>query len=88
MTGTWHVIAWRRQALAAVSHADQSWIIASIVSRRTGRRSHLACGTGLHRIRTVPAQGRYACVGVCGLYLAFCAVWAGARTASRRRCGY
>jgi hypothetical protein len=48
MTGTWHVIAWRRQALAAVSHADQSWIIASIVSRRTGRCSDLVCG--LHRI--------------------------------------
>jgi hypothetical protein len=56
MTGTWHMIAWRRQALAGVSHADQSWIIASIVSRRTGRCSHLVCGTGAHRIRTALAR--------------------------------
>jgi hypothetical protein len=40
-----------RQELAAVSRADQSRIIASIVSRRpeeTG--SYLTCGTGMHQI--------------------------------------
>ena len=42
----------RRQELLAVSHADQSGIIASILSRRPeGMWSHLACGTGMHRIR-------------------------------------
>jgi hypothetical protein len=54
MTGTWHVVpdGARHQALLAVSHADQSWIIASILSRRPEEiRSHLACGTGMHRIR-------------------------------------
>jgi hypothetical protein len=40
-----------RQELAAVSRADQSWIIASIVSRRPEEMwSYLACGTGMHLI--------------------------------------
>jgi len=34
MTGTWHAAAGRRQALRAVSHADQSGITASTLSRR------------------------------------------------------
>jgi hypothetical protein len=45
------------------------------------------CSTGAHHIRTGPKLGRDACVGVCGLYLAFCAVWAGARTAGLRMRG-
>jgi hypothetical protein len=55
MTGTCHVAAWLpgcRQELAAVSRADQSWIIASIVSRRPEETwSYLTCGTGMHRLR-------------------------------------
>jgi len=41
---------------------SQSWIVASMVSRRAALpvRSHLVCGTGGHHIRTVSAQGRYA----------------------------
>jgi hypothetical protein len=39
-----------RQELAAVSRADQSWIIASILSRRPEETwSYLACGTGIHK---------------------------------------
>jgi hypothetical protein len=46
----------RRQELPAASHADQSRIIASILSRRPeGMWSHLACGTGIPRIRAAPA---------------------------------
>ena len=41
----------RRPELLAVSHAGQSWIIASILSRRPQEMwSHLAYGTGMHRI--------------------------------------
>ena len=40
-----------RRELLAVSQRGQSWIIASILSRRPeGMLSHLACGTGTHRI--------------------------------------
>jgi hypothetical protein len=39
----------------------QSLTVASIVSRRAGRCSDLACGTGVHYIRTVPLVGRGAC---------------------------
>jgi hypothetical protein len=61
--------------MLAVSHPDQSPIVASIVSRRGGQAiSPLICGTGMHRIRTVPAQGRDArsrragfTWGLCGL---------------------
>jgi hypothetical protein len=49
--GTWLPDGAGRQALPAVSHADQSWIIASIASRwPTEVRSYSACGAGIHRI--------------------------------------
>ena len=52
MTGTCHLVAGRRQALAAVSHADQSWIIASIASRRPEDMwSHVTRDTGETRNR-------------------------------------
>ena len=61
MAGTPHVPAWRRQEILAVSHTDQSWILAWIVSRRPEQMwSHLACGTGDHHIRPVPPVGRCA----------------------------
>jgi hypothetical protein len=42
----------RRQELPAVSSADQSWIIASVLSRRPEEmRSHLARKPGMHSIR-------------------------------------
>jgi len=52
--------------------------VASMVSRRAGQAvSELACGTGVHRIRTVPAQGRDPSAAVFGLYLGFFAVCRG-----------
>jgi hypothetical protein len=60
----------------SVTTPGYSLIVASIVRRRRVF-SHLECGTGVHHIRTVPAQGRCARSGVRGPYLGFCAVWWG-----------
>jgi hypothetical protein len=52
---------------------SQSRIVASMVSRRAGPvRSHLARGTGVHRMRTVPAQGRDAAQERAGLTWVLC----------------
>ena len=48
-----------RRTVAGAAVALQSWIVASIMSRRTWPvRSYLAYGNGDHRIRTVPPVGR------------------------------
>ena len=48
----------RRQELPAASHADQSWVIASIASRRPEQmRSYLACGTGYTGSTAKPGSG-------------------------------
>jgi hypothetical protein len=40
---------------------DHKFTAASMVSRRAAQTfAHLACGTGVHYIRTVPARGPYA----------------------------
>src|ERR1019366_4235945 len=40
------------------TRGNHKFTVASMVSRRAGRAfSDLACGTGGHRIRTVPARG-------------------------------
>jgi hypothetical protein len=48
MTGTWHAAAGRRQALRAVSHADQSGITASILSRRPEEMWSYFCGASYY----------------------------------------
>ena len=60
---------------AAVGASDHRLIVASMVSRRcTQAISHLACGTGVHHVRTVPVQGRDPSAAVSGVYLGFCTV--------------
>jgi hypothetical protein len=48
--------------LTHVPSRRTSCTVASMVSRRAGRTfSHLACGTGMHRIRTAPARAGAPC---------------------------
>jgi hypothetical protein len=60
--GAWRLPAWRRLEILAVSHAGQSWIVASMVRRRAGRTfPDLACGPGMYLIRRVARIHHFLC---------------------------
>jgi hypothetical protein len=51
-------LRWSPRTPGDLRHDDQSWIVASIVSRRAGREfSYLACGPGIHAHVRGPFDG-------------------------------